>query len=123
MRGRARPHQGRRGAQIKEELRRRIDRRRATQPIEMPNAGSIFRNPPGDYAARLIEAAGCKGLRHGGAQVSEKHANFIVNAGRRHRVRTSSRSSTKCGKKFSKRTRSLSSSNSICYEILFAAVK
>ncbi len=67
--------------EIKEELRRRIDRRRATQPIEMPNSGSIFRNPQGDYAARLIEAAGCKGLRHGGAQVSEKHANFIVNAG------------------------------------------
>jgi UDP-N-acetylmuramate dehydrogenase len=67
--------------EIKEELRRRIDRRRATQPIEMPNAGSIFRNPPGDYAARLIEAAGCKGTRHGGAQVSQKHANFIVNAG------------------------------------------
>jgi UDP-N-acetylmuramate dehydrogenase len=67
--------------EIKEELRRRIDRRRATQPIEMPNSGSIFRNPQGDYAARLIEAAGCKGLRHGGAQVSQKHANFIVNAG------------------------------------------
>jgi UDP-N-acetylmuramate dehydrogenase len=67
--------------EIKEELRRRIDRRRATQPIEMPNSGSIFRNPPGDYAARLIESAGCKGMRHGGAQVSQKHANFIVNAG------------------------------------------
>jgi len=66
---------------IKEELRRRIDKRRATQPIEMPNSGSIFRNPPGDYAARLIEASGCKGMRHGGAQVSQKHANFIVNAG------------------------------------------
>ncbi len=66
---------------LKEELRRRIDRRRATQPIELPNSGSIFRNPPGDYAARLIEAAGCKGWRQGGAVVSEKHANFIVNAG------------------------------------------
>ena len=65
---------------IKEELRRRIDKRRATQPIEMPNSGSIFRNPPGDHAARLIEASGCKGMRHGGAQVSQKHANFIVNA-------------------------------------------
>ena len=50
-------------------------------PSRLPNAGSIFRNPPGDYAARLIEAAGCKGMRHGGAQVSQKHANFIVNAG------------------------------------------
>jgi UDP-N-acetylmuramate dehydrogenase len=67
--------------ELKEELRRRIDRRRATQPIELPNSGSIFRNPPGDYAARLIEAAGCKGWREGGAVVSEKHANFIVNAG------------------------------------------
>jgi UDP-N-acetylmuramate dehydrogenase len=66
---------------IKEELRRRIDRRRASQPIELPNSGSIFRNPPGDFAARLIESAGCKGMRRGGAQVSEKHANFIVNAG------------------------------------------
>ncbi|HEY5094323.1 MAG TPA: UDP-N-acetylmuramate dehydrogenase, partial [Candidatus Eremiobacteraceae bacterium] len=64
-----------------EELRRRIDKRRATQPIEMPNSGSIFRNPPGDHAARLIEASGCKGMRHGGAQVSQKHANFIVNSG------------------------------------------
>lgn len=67
--------------EIKEELRRRIDKRRATQPIEMPNSGSIFRNPPGDFAARLIEASGCKGMRQGGAQVSQKHANFIVNAG------------------------------------------
>jgi UDP-N-acetylmuramate dehydrogenase len=58
-----------------------IERRNATQPLELPNSGSIFRNPPGDYAARLIESAGCKGLRMGGAQVSEKHANFIVNRG------------------------------------------
>ena len=47
----------------------------------MPNAGSVFRNPPGDHAARLIEAAGLKGRTEGGAQVSEKHANFIVNRG------------------------------------------
>jgi UDP-N-acetylmuramate dehydrogenase len=53
----------------------------ATQPLTQPNAGSVFRNPPGDFAARLIEASGLKGLSIGGAQVSEKHANFIVNLG------------------------------------------
>jgi UDP-N-acetylmuramate dehydrogenase len=67
--------------EVQAELRRRIDRRNATQPLELPNSGSIFRNPPGDYAARLIETAGCKGRRIGNAQVSEKHANFIVNRG------------------------------------------
>ena len=53
--------------------------RLATQPLELPNAGSVFRNPPGDHAARLIEAAGLKGREIGGASISEKHANFIVN--------------------------------------------
>ena len=53
--------------------------RLATQPLELPNAGSVFRNPPGDHAARLIEAAGLKGRDIGGARISEKHANFIVN--------------------------------------------
>ncbi len=56
-----------------------LDRRAATQPTRLPSCGSVFRNPPGDHAARLIEAAGLKGRRLGGAQVSEKHANFIVN--------------------------------------------
>jgi len=52
--------------------------RRRTQPLAEPNCGSVFKNPDGDHAARLIEAAGAKGLRVGGAHVSEKHANFIV---------------------------------------------
>jgi len=55
-----------------------LARRRASQPVE-PSAGSIFRNPPGDHAGRLVEAAGLKGHRIGGAQISSRHANFIVN--------------------------------------------
>jgi UDP-N-acetylmuramate dehydrogenase len=55
--------------------------RSATQPLGRPNAGSVFRNPSGDFAGRLIEAAGLKGLARGGAVVSEKHANFIINTG------------------------------------------
>ena len=58
-----------------------LAKRLATQPLNLPNAGSTFRNPPGDFAARLIEACGLKGYQIGGAQVSEKHANFIVNLG------------------------------------------
>ncbi len=56
-----------------------LSRRIASQPLNLPNAGSVFRNPDGDHAARLIEQCGLKGLRSGHAQVSEKHANFIVN--------------------------------------------
>ncbi|MEO8384398.1 MAG: UDP-N-acetylmuramate dehydrogenase [Betaproteobacteria bacterium] len=64
-------------ARIKELLAKRM----ATQPLDKPNAGSTFRNPPGDHAARLIEACGLKGFTIGGAQVSIKHANFIINTG------------------------------------------
>jgi UDP-N-acetylmuramate dehydrogenase len=62
---------------IKELLQKRV----ASQPLNQPNAGSVFRNPPGDHAARLIESCGLKGYAVGGAQVSRKHANFIVNEG------------------------------------------
>ena len=58
-----------------------VDKRRATQPLTQPNSGSVFVNPPGNFAGRLIEQAGLKGTRRGGAQISDKHANFIVNLG------------------------------------------
>lgn len=63
-----------------------LEQRVASQPLSLPNAGSVFRNPPGDHAARLIEACGLKGLERGGARVSDKHANFIVNPQRRARA-------------------------------------
>ena len=60
-------------------LREMLERRKQTQPLGLPSCGSVFRNPPNDHAARLIEAAGLKGFKLGGAEVSAKHANFIIN--------------------------------------------
>jgi len=65
----------------KSKIRELLNKRNASQPTNMPNAGSVFRNPDNDYSARLMEASGLKGYRIGGAEVSVKHANFIVNTG------------------------------------------
>jgi UDP-N-acetylmuramate dehydrogenase len=69
------------GAASRRRVKELLSRRIASQPLGEPNAGSVFRNPPGDFAARLIEACGLKGASVGGAVVSPKHANFIVNRG------------------------------------------
>ena len=68
-------------AQASARIKALLERRAVDQPIGLPSCGSVFRNPPGDHAARLIEACGLKGVCVGGACVSEKHANFIVNTG------------------------------------------
>jgi len=65
----------------RQEIKALMEKRSASQPVQLPNAGSVFRNPPGNHAAKLLEGCGLKGKRSGGAQVSEKHANFIVNVG------------------------------------------
>ena len=66
---------------ISEEMRTYWDKRRTTQPLDLPNAGSVFKRPEGHFAGKLIEDCGLKGLTVGGAQVSQKHAGFIVNVG------------------------------------------
>lgn len=69
-------------ALIREKIQGYIDKRKKTQPLDMPSCGSVFKNPEGDYAGRLIEQCGLKGKQIGDAMISSKHANFIVNTGK-----------------------------------------
>ncbi len=64
---------------IEEVIKERRERRIASQPLEYPSAGSVFRNPDGNFAGKLIEDCSLKGMKHGGAMISDKHANFVVN--------------------------------------------
>ena len=67
--------------EMKKQVEERKQKRIASQPLDMPNAGSVFRNPDGNYAGSLIEKANLKGYNINGAEVSNKHANFIINKG------------------------------------------
>lgn len=67
--------------EIMQTIQTRREKRLVTQPLEYPSAGSVFRNPVGDYSGRIIEELGFKGMKIGGAEVSKKHANFIINTG------------------------------------------
>lgn len=66
---------------VQDEVDRHLARRSRTQPLDIPSCGSVFKNPPGEFAGRLIEQAGLKGARVGGAEISPVHANFVVNRG------------------------------------------
>jgi UDP-N-acetylmuramate dehydrogenase len=68
-------------AEIQKEIKRRLKQKKATQPLALASAGCVWKNPPNDLAVRLIEKAGLRGKRIGGAEISAKHANFIVNRG------------------------------------------
>ncbi len=68
-------------AQIREAMNALVEQRESTQPVREKTGGSTFQNPPGHKAWQLIDDAGCRGLRHGGAQVSQKHCNFLINTG------------------------------------------
>jgi len=68
-------------AEIQKDIRQRLKLKKATQPLALASAGCVWKNPPGDVAARLIEKCGLKGKRVNGAEISSKHANFIVNRG------------------------------------------
>ncbi|MGH7869138.1 MAG: UDP-N-acetylmuramate dehydrogenase, partial [Candidatus Dormibacteraceae bacterium] len=69
------------GAVSRAQMARWVEQRTASQPIQAKSCGSVFKNPPGDSAGRLVEAAGLKGASEGAAQVSRQHANFILNTG------------------------------------------
>lgn len=83
IRGQFRYEQDKQGLEnSRQEIKKLLKKRAETQPTKQANAGSVFKNPKGDFSARLIEDCGLKGKAIGGAQVSEKHANFIINTGR-----------------------------------------